>query len=164
MISIGQSLTVLLFILFNQKWCALQIGKSLYNSAFVKNVPEAQSVQKNSINMASEVNPLQCYALKSADGYICTVQINTDTAKKTELGTSFTTDEFALDFPESGVSSWVMQIFPNGQYGAGGRSNGHLSAYLKLISVENESKSLFLDIEFKVILINGFQLRYFFLS
>lgn len=115
--------------------------------------------------MSSEVNILECNVQDTLGGYTCTVQLENfaNTAKNTVLGTSFTTDVFDMHFPDSGNSSWVMQIYPNGQYDAGGHSNDHLSAYLKLDTVENENKRLVVDIDFKVILINGFQRRYIFL-
>lgn len=112
--------------------------------------------------MASELNSFECNALKTENGFIYSVQIDdfATTAWNYELGTSFTTDIFNMHFPDSvGDSSWVMQIYPNGQYNAEGYSNGNLSAYLKLISVENENKSLIVDITFKVIGIKGFQFR-----
>lgn len=112
--------------------------------------------------MASEVNSLECNALKTTEGYICTVQIDKfiDIATKCEVGTSVSSDAFSMHLPDSfGDSLWVMQIYPNGQYGAGGSSNRHLSTYLKLISVENENQNLDVSIAFKVIGLRGFQLR-----
>lgn len=102
---------------------------------------------------------VDCTPQKTLDGYICTASLENfaTIAKKFPLGTSFSTDSFAMHFDDSiGSSTWVMQIYPNGQFDRDGYGNGHLSAYLKLISAENENKSLFVDIEFNIVVINGF--------
>lgn len=107
----------------------------------------------------SGVVSVQCIPQKTVNGYICIVQLDNfgTTAKKYKLGTSFSTDVFAMHFPASiGSSSWIMKIYPKGQYDSEGLSNGHLSAYLKLISAENENKSLIVDIDLKIIVNNGF--------
>lgn len=107
--------------------------------------------------MDSGLGSVECDRQKTVDGYICTVKLDkfAATSAKCVLGTSIVTDVFAMHFPDSiGSSLWVIQIYPNGQYDADGYSNGHLSAYLKLISAENENKSLFADIE-----LNCFQYR-----
>lgn len=112
--------------------------------------------------MDSGLAALECILQKTENGYICTAQIDNFAAiaKKYELGTSISTDSFTMEFPDSiGSSTWVLQIYPSGQHGAEGCSNYHLSAYLRLISAENEHKCLFVDIEFKVSVSNGFQSR-----
>lgn len=96
---------------------------------------------------------MECNTLKTNDGYVCTAKFANfaAVAKNCELGTSFSTDVFTMDFPDSfGSSSWEMIIFPHGQFNARGYSNGKLSAYIKLISVEKENETLFVDIALKI--------------
>lgn len=71
--------------------------------------------------------------------------------QKTSVGEYVKSSNFELNFKNSiGKSSWVLILFPNGQYDCNGMPNKRIFVYLKMINCEKMSTVLKLDVKFQL--------------
>lgn len=89
---------------------------------------------------------------KRKGNIICFARIDDywNVLERVTVGESVTTSEpIDLHFNDSiGASKWIIIFYPKGQYNSVGVANGQVSVYLKMLSCDNQDKSLMMDVKF----------------